>query len=208
MLTNYITFMLPQGGQWRIAHQATSNRPRGWIDRWGGGQALVFMPLKGDQLAFVNLLFAQDFSFEVFKRDASVCIKTLIGFDDVEDVSYSLYVTLDELPGGNDHELRFFVSEYDGVTDGEFLYFSAKDLAVKIPSQDRVFIRACLLRAIENLIGLAEPDRVYLCSYDTYAPPKADVKFSLIGEVFESKGYEVKAADPYNGQRVWWMNRR
>ena len=159
-------------------------------------------------MAFVNLLIAQEFSFEAFKRDANYCVKALIGFDDMEDISYSLYVTLDELPGGNDHELRFFVSEYDGVTDSEFLYFSAKDLAVKIPSQDRVSIRACLLRAIENLIGLAEPDRVYLCGFDTDAPPKADVKFSLIGEVFESKGYEVKAADPYNGQRVWWMSRR
>jgi hypothetical protein len=178
------------------------------LDEWRGGDALFYAVEGGGQLAFVNLLSAEDFSFEVFKRDASYCVKILIGFDDMEDISYSLYVTLDELPGGNDHELRFFVSEYDGVTDSDFLYFSAKDLAVKIPSQDRVFIRACLLMAIENLIGLAEPDRVYLCSYDTYAPPKADVKFALIGEVFKSKGYEVKTADPYNGQRVWWMNRR
>ena len=158
-------------------------------------------------MAYVNLLTDQGFTFELFKRDANYSLKALIGYDDIEDVSYSLYVTLDDLPGGEDKELRFFILEYDGATDTEFLYFSAKDLAVKIPRHDRDPIRACLLRAIEDLIKLARPKRVFVCATDIYAPPKADRKFVLIADLFASCGYEVRTADPYHGQRVWWMTR-
>ena len=158
-------------------------------------------------MAFVNLLIDHEFAFEMLERDANYCVRTLIGYDDVEDVSYSLYVTLDEMPGGVEKELRFFILEYDGATGSEFLYFNAKDLGVKIPRHDRSPIRACLLRAIKNLIDLVKPDKVFVCATDTYAPPKADRKFVLIAELFESCGYEAKAADPYYGQRVWWMTR-
>ena len=160
------------------------------------------------RLAYVNLLSVHELIFDVLNSGNSYFVQVLVGYDDLEDITYCLHITLDEMIGGAGQELQFYILEYDGSAENNFNYFSAKDLALKIPSQDRVLIRACLLRGIEELIMVDLPERVFLCTFDADAPRKADRKFVLIADVFEAKGYEVKTADPYYGQRVWWMNRR
>ena len=158
-------------------------------------------------MAYVNLLSNSDFAFELLEFGTSLLIQAVIGCDDAVDISYSLHISLDVLPGGSEHELRFCLNEYDGSTDSDFSYFSAKDAAMKIPQRYKSITRACLLHGIETLITKGQPAMVFLCTYDRYAPPKANRKFALIAELFERKGYEVRTADPYNGQRVWWMIR-
>ncbi len=158
-------------------------------------------------MAYVNLLSDDDFTFQSFQLGASNLVEALVGYNDLEDISYSLRVSLDVMPGGFEYELRFCIHEYDGSTESDFDYFSAKDVATKIPGQHKAATRACLLRGIETLITNSRPEKVFLCTVDTYAPLKANRKFILIAELFEGMGYEVKTADPYNGQRVWWMTR-
>jgi hypothetical protein len=85
------------------------------------------------------------------------------------------------------------------------LYRSAKDFALKVQKKDRIPIMACLMCAVGHLITLAKPDKVFLCTFDADAPPKANQKFILLAKVFGDCGYKVQTADPYHGHSVWWM---
>ena len=130
-----------------------------------------------------------------------------IGYDDSEDKSYSFLIVLDPMPGG-DLDLSFCLVEYDGQTDSEYTYWSGRDVAKFINRDDRARILERLLSAIRLLLNEIQPLKVHMCTLDAHPPEKAQRKNFLIARVFELCGYEVRTADPYYGQQVWWMERK
>jgi hypothetical protein len=158
-------------------------------------------------MAFVRVISDEEFQADTFKKGNSWSIVVNIGYDDENDLSYSLVVGLEPM-GGGAIEYFFQIIEADGESGGEYIYWSGKDTAAFIPKEDRVVILSAVLTATRALIENAKPSRVEMVSYDPDPPQKALVKHWLIGRVFEQCGYVVKTADPYHGKRVWWMERK
>jgi len=157
-------------------------------------------------MAFVRIISEDHFQADTFRNGESWSIIVNVGYDDGTDAKYSLVVGLSPMIGGP-NEFFFHIVEVDGQNGEEYLYWSAKDVASFIPSEDRVVILGALLKATRVLLENAQPSRVEMVSYDPNPPEKALVKYFMVGKMFESCGYTVNVADAYHGKRVWWMER-
>ncbi len=157
-------------------------------------------------MAFVCTISDGDFSGSVFKKGFSHAAVYPIGYDDIDDKSYSLFVSLDPLVGDDSIvELSFRVIEYDGETDSEYVFWSGRDTAGFIKGDSRKAVLTLLAVAVGHLLNSAKPAKVLVCSMDKDAPEIADRKFIILGHVFENNGYSVKVADSYHGMRCWSM---
>lgn len=158
-------------------------------------------------MAFICTIEHDNYSGSVFKKGNSHASILPIGYDDADDKSYSLFVSLDPVVADEDSlELSFRVMEWDGGTDSEHAFWSGKDTSF-IESNDRSAILRMLAAAVNRLLKSANPAKVVLCSRDGNAPDKANRKFILLGHVFEMCGYSVSTADTYLGMKCWWMER-
>lgn len=159
-------------------------------------------------MAFVCTITDGNFSGSVFKKGNAHAVIYLIGYDDTEDRSYFLFVSLDPVIGEDDGlELSFRVIEYDAEADSEYAYWSGKDTASFIKGDDRKAILAILSMAANHLLNSAKPSKVLACSMDKDSPERANKKFMLLAHVFEKCGYSVTTWDTYHGLRCWWMER-
>lgn len=123
-----------------------------------------------------------------------------IGYDDAEDKSYVLFLSLDPVVSDETSlELSFSIVEYDGATDQEHTFWSGRD-TVFIPKDDRRAILRLLAVAVDNLLRTENPAKVFLCTRDSDAPEKANGKFIILAHVFKRCGYAVATADPYHGR--------
>jgi len=143
-----------------------------------------------------------------FQRHGSAYVVVVpIGYDDEEDKSYTLLVTLDILPGV-EYEFTYCIVEHDGATNSEYCYWSGADVAKFIGKEDRATILGCLASVTAHLLRAVRPRHVTMCSWDVNLPEKAKRKHFLIARVFEACGYEVHTFDEYHGQSVWCMELR
>lgn len=142
-----------------------------------------------------------------FYSPASFSVIIPVGYSDSfeEEKTYSLFVGFDPLIGTDDLEYTFGIIEHDEDTDGEYVYWSGKEIASFIDRDDRNLIGGALLEATAHLLRSRQPKRFLMCTRDGNAPPKAHVKFTTIAHLFHRLGYVVTKADPYHGQQVWWM---
>lgn len=150
---------------------------------------------------------------EVLRREFGVLLSRLVGFDDIEDRHYSVFVTLDVMPGG-DHELSFFLEEYDSTTSGESQYWRASDVARFIPTKERKVILAVVLHLATEAVRLLEPKRIYMCSHGDDPDERAVRKYNLIcpchRDVRLSGAYAgslPRATDLVDGPKSDTMNR-
>ena len=128
----------------------------------------------------------------------------LIGYDDIEDKSYDLLVSLEPMPPG-DLDFSFSIVEHDGETDTDYSYYNSGDVGKFISATDRTLILECLLGATAHLLKVAQPARVTMSTMNEGAPEKANHKFIKLAHVFKACGYVVHTADVYHGERAWWM---
>lgn len=157
-------------------------------------------------MPYINLLVEDAINIEFFQRENSYLAQVLVGTDG-ENCTYFLHVMLDPVVGGDGWEMSFCIVEYDGEADTEYRYFSAKDVAHKIPKEAREPILTSLVASAQHLLTAAKPLKVLICTYDTYLPEKANLKFIILAHLFERNGFTVKHSDPYNGQSIWWMTK-
>ena len=155
-------------------------------------------------MAFVCILPPEGVSGSFFDRITRHSIMVSIGYDDNEDKSYNLFVTLDPLPPG-DADFSFSIVEHDAETDTDFSFYNSGDVAKFIGAADRALILECLLGAAAHLLKVARPARVTMSTMNEGAPEKANHKFIALAHVFEACGYIVHTADSYHGDRAWWM---
>lgn len=159
-------------------------------------------------MAFVCILDREKGMGTFFTRGEAFAVLIPIGYDDDpdQDRSYNLLLAFDPMPTGG-LDFTFSLVEHDGETDSEYTFWSSRDVALFIERDDRALIRATLLGALRHMLDSYKPTYVHMCTMDAYAPEKADEKFIHIADLFERCGYVVRVADPYHGQRIWWMER-
>ena len=158
-------------------------------------------------MAFVCSIASDTYRADTIRNGNAYLSVINVGYDDQENVSYSLVVGLEPLAGG-DYEFFFHLVAANGDDGSEHPYWSARDVATFIGREDRARIRAVLLTATHSLVETARPDRVECVTYDENPPDRALVKYFLIAEVFRGCGYAVTSPDPWHGKHIWWMERR
>lgn len=159
-------------------------------------------------MAFVCTITIGAFSGNVFKKGEAHAAIYPIGYDDVEDKTYYLFISLDPVIGEVEgFELSFRIIEYDDRFKSEYSYLSGKDTAGFIKGDDRKMILLLLAAAAEHLRTYAKPSKVLVCSMDKDAPERANEKFMLFARLFELGGYSVTTRDFDHGLRCWWMKR-
>jgi hypothetical protein len=129
-----------------------------------------------------------------------------IGYDDVEDWSYSLLMSFDIMEGG-DHEFFFCLVRVDNHDGSEVRYWSGLEVSKFASSDQRARIRRGLLQGLQRLLKRLAPQRVFCCTHDENPPDNALRKHFLIAETFEKCGYEVTRMPVYVGQHSWWMEK-
>jgi hypothetical protein len=127
-----------------------------------------------------------------------------IGYDDIEPKSYSLLISFDALPGG-DEEFFFCVVEANTEDGTEARHWSGLDVAKFASKEDRILIRHMLLAGTEQLLKHRSPKRVFCCTHDSDMPQKALTKHVLIAHIFEMCGYAVIREPKCLGKESWWM---
>lgn len=157
-------------------------------------------------MAFVLDLDLQAVQYDVHTKGERSLVVIPVGYDDYDDWSYSLFVSLEPQAGG-EIELSFCLVQYDGETDSEHPYWDAADVRRFINSHDRRIILACLLRAVHFLLESLKPQKVFVATIGS-VENGAERKYVAIARVFELCGYAVHCADSYHGQRAWWMERK
>lgn len=127
-----------------------------------------------------------------------------IGYDDVDQKSYSLLISFD-VTGGGDKELFFCIVEVNNDDNTEIRHWSGLDVAKFASHNDRMLIRSLLLDGIECLLKHKAPKRVFCCTHDSDLPKKALTKHFLIAHIFERCGYQVRREPVCLGKHSWWM---
>ncbi|WP_428988856.1 hypothetical protein [Methylocapsa aurea] len=123
-------------------------------------------------MAFVRIIQEDQFQADTFRNGAAWAVVVNIGFDDTEPLNYSLIVGLD-LMGAGAIEYYFHIVEANSETEDEYIYWSGRDTASFIPSDDRVVILGALLTATHVLLEQARPERVEVVTHDANPPEKA-----------------------------------
>lgn len=154
------------------------------------------------QMAFVSTLVRSEFHPSAFRLENGAKVSFLIGYDDEEDITYTMWVSLcDDLIG---HELIFFITEDHGSGRQQNL-FSGQTFARIASRAERDLIMEKLLITFDGLLNFVKPPRVHMCTMDVDLPEKALFKYVMLCKVAEDSGYRIEAYDPYNGQRMWNM---
>jgi hypothetical protein len=153
-------------------------------------------------MAFVCTVRKRTWHADVFREGDSYTVLVLVGYDDQEDKNYFAQVGLSPPPGGH-LEYYFHLIEVDGKTKAEYLYWSGKDVARFIGSEDRAAILDVALTATASLLDQVKPAVVDRCTYDEIPPERALEKHYRISKVFTECGYEVVKSNDYHGKRVW-----
>jgi hypothetical protein len=155
-------------------------------------------------MAFVcSLLEDEDFA-ELFREGRSFAAKSVIGYDDVDPLMYSIHLSLDMVPGGK-YELRYCIEVYDGEHESfEYLWSGAETSFIGKEFRPRVL--DCLLGLVRQVVSTASPLEMFICAGDA-GIQKAMHKHVLVAKVCEDLGYHVHTFDQYEGQRVWLMER-
>jgi hypothetical protein len=139
------------------------------------------------------------------ETDEAVVIS--VGYDDVEDWSYSLLMSFDIMEGG-DREFFFCLVRVDNHDGSEVRYWSGLEVSKFASSDQRARIRRRLLEGLQRLLRRLVPQRVFCCTHDENPPDNALRKHFLIAETFEKCGYEVTRMPVCLGQHSWWMEKR
>jgi hypothetical protein len=131
-----------------------------------------------------------------------------IGYDDERDVVYTFLVCLAPRPacevGVVDLMFDVVSSEEGGE---ERKYWSGRDAQEFLQGDVRHQLRAFLVEAVEYLFAAAAHSLVHMCTIDTDLPERALIKYTLIPDVLERRGYTVETDEPYHGQHQWHAER-
>lgn len=140
-------------------------------------------------------------------QKGSACIAAVaIGYDDEDDLDYSVVAGVEEVPG--ETEFYFAIVEANNNNGQEYFYFDGKYTTSFISKPDRELILSVILAASECVISQAQPKRFFRCCYEPDLPDKALAKHNLLTKVFEGCGYHIVRTDPYHhGKRIWVMER-
>lgn len=128
-----------------------------------------------------------------------------IGYDDIDDKSYTVHVSLGVMPG-DVFDLSFWINEYDGEVDDNYQLTSGMQTQF-INREQRLVILNCICRLTHALVAFHKPDIINVCSSDQDAPEKSHFKFFRVATTIEKIGYKIATYDPYHGQRVWRAER-
>lgn len=157
-------------------------------------------------MAFICTVKGENFNIEVFRKGNAFSVVINLGYEDDSDAGYSAVIGLEPMGGGNIEFFFHLVRFRDGHDDE--LFWSGLDLPNCILPNDRECILDALCSTAHELLNQVKPPTFHYCTHDRDAPDKALVKHILMMKVFESCGYTVNSADPYQGKRVWWMERK
>jgi hypothetical protein len=127
-----------------------------------------------------------------------------VGYDDAQPKSYSLLISFDVLPGG-DEEFFFCLVEANTEERTEVRYWSGLDVSRFASKKDRILIRHALMDGTKRLLKHRTPKRVFCCTHDSDLPDKALTKHVLIVHLFGDFGYNVRREPKCLGKESWWM---
>ena len=128
----------------------------------------------------------------------------VVGYDDISELIYSLFASLDVAPGG-DWEFSFCLVETD-ASGSSFEHWSAATVAKFVSKEDRSKILKSLLKITRTLLRTVQPEAVYMHAFDPDQPQKALAKYLLIADVFKEQGYSVETVMT-GGRYSWRMER-
>ncbi|NJL08927.1 MAG: hypothetical protein HC900_12290 [Methylacidiphilales bacterium] len=157
-------------------------------------------------MPFVCTIDPDSIQAAFFQEGGDYLIVIPIGFDDASPLTYSLMVTLSP-SGGGLLEYAFCIIEANDVEYSENQIWSGLESARFLKGDDRKDVLSLLIQCTKFLLDSVRPLSVFFCTIDTFAPEKADRKYSLVAQTFEMCGYRVRTTDPWHGQRYWRMER-
>ena len=145
--------------------------------------------------------------FEIFTNGSDAVVQTTIGYDDITENTYSVFVTLSP-QGGGDLELAFCLIESDVDEASEHTYWDGSQTRALIPlSADRARIVAAICTAVKILINRVSPPVVYHSTHAADLPDEALKKHLAVNGVFANHGYLVEEGEVHHGRRLWIMER-
>lgn len=152
----------------------------------------------------------EEFDFNYLNNGEEHVVTAQFGYDDVTDCTFSIFVSLSPLAGGEPEsfELVFCLIEYDHDQEAEYQIWNGADSKPKIPDEDhRSMCVGMICSAVRYLIERVSPRAVSMFSNQPYLPEKAMLKYKLVAAVFAQSGFTVGQPDPYYGKHAWLMER-
>jgi len=123
-----------------------------------------------------------------------------VGYDDADETLYQLYIGFDTAPGGiTEYSFCLICIPPDSTTTD---CWDAREVAVTIPSQDRVRVLEALLRCTSALLQVYQPESVTMRTFTRDLPGTALVKYDRITQIFIENRYTVSAKER-RGHHTW-----
>ena len=142
--------------------------------------------------------------FEAICTGDGVSVSALVGFDDDDDIVYSVSVCLSRNPTG-ELELSFCVVE---THDGNMHYDIWDGRGTRyLKGADRRHVLNVVRGAVLECMTRLVPSMFTMVTYDGHLPDKALVKYRFIAHMSEKSGYRVLEFDSYQGKRLWVFER-
>lgn len=153
----------------------------------------------------------KDIPVTVLTGEGEFIRRAPIGFDVDTGATYSVFVAFALIPGQADipgYELIFHLIESQFNEEHIRPIWDGLESKAIFPNPaDRRAILAIICMLVRDLIDAAGPGVVSMTTHSPNLPSKALEKYEQIAMVFVVKGYKAGQADPWNGQRIWMMQK-
>lgn len=158
-------------------------------------------------MTFVCTLAEGEFHPDVHSRgEGDYLVIIPIGYDDADELYYSLWVMLGPTGGGM-LELRFFIYVEDGNGKEIDQIWQSERARYLFDADARRLILMNVLFSVRSLLEVVKPVAVFMCTMDLDPGERALRKYVGIARTFEMCGYKIAKFDRYEHQCVWCMER-